>query len=84
MGLAREEEVMSAGSLGEDLPAVNVLNGTLPDTGSFSVPKLLLWLPRQGSNLGRRIQSPLCYHYTTGQSAGRTNASGEKTGVACL
>ena len=23
------------------------------------------WLPSQDSNLGWRIQSPLCYHYTT-------------------
>ena len=69
MGLVREEDVMSAGSLGEDPPAVNVLVGALPDTDQLSVLKLLLWLPRQGSNLGRRIQSPLCYHYTTGQSA---------------
>ena len=29
------------------------------------------WLPRQDSNLGQRIQSPLCYHYTTGQRNGR-------------
>ena len=26
------------------------------------------WLPSQGTNLGKRIQSPLCYHYTTRQS----------------
>ena len=26
------------------------------------------WLPSQDSNLGKRIQSPLCYHYTTRQS----------------
>ena len=25
------------------------------------------WLPGEDSNLGQRIQSPLCYHYTTGQ-----------------
>ena len=25
------------------------------------------WLPGQDSNLGLGIQSPLCYHYTTGQ-----------------
>ena len=25
------------------------------------------WLPGQDSNLGQRIQSPLCYRYTTGQ-----------------
>ena len=29
------------------------------------------WLPGQDSNLGQRIQSPLCYHYTTGQRRGR-------------
>ena len=28
-----------------------------------------IWLPIQGSNLGKRIQSPLCYHYTNRQSA---------------
>ena len=27
----------------------------------------MFWLPGQDSNLGQRIQSPLCYHYTTGQ-----------------
>ena len=25
------------------------------------------WLPSQDSNLGKRIQSPSCYHYTTRQ-----------------
>ncbi len=34
------------------------------------------WLPGQDSNLGQRIQSPLCYHYTTGQSLGSSQRSG--------
>ena len=25
------------------------------------------WLPGQDSNLNKRNQNPLCYHYTTGQ-----------------
>ena len=29
---------------------------------------LCCWLPSQGSNLGKRIQSPSCYHYTTRQN----------------
>ncbi len=29
--------------------------------------RCMVWLPGQDSNLGQRIQSPLCYHYTTGQ-----------------
>jgi hypothetical protein len=39
--------------------------------GVFFTPRVCLvskyWLPIQGSNLGKRIQSPLCYHYTNRQ-----------------
>ena len=27
-----------------------------------------LWLPHQDSNLEKRYQKPVCYHYTMGQS----------------
>ena len=32
--------------------------------------RCMVWLPGQDSNLGHRIQSPVCYHYTTGQRRG--------------
>ena len=33
---------------------------------SPSIQALNGWLPGQDSNLGHGIQSPVCYHYTTG------------------
>lgn len=27
-----------------------------------------IWLPHQDSNLEKRYQKPVCYHYTMGQS----------------
>ena len=48
-------------------PAVLTLSGQLILLGGS--------LPGQGSNLDKRNQNPLCYHYTTGQETGRDIAS---------
>ena len=38
-----------------------------------------LWLPHQDSNLEKRYQKPVCYHYTMGQSRiGRAKIDKEK------
>ena len=37
------------------------------------------WLPHQDSNLEKRYQKPVCYHYTMGQSRiGRAKIDKEK------
>ena len=41
------------------------------------------WLPIQGSNLGKRIQSPLCYHYTNRQSVLYCRRSGSNRHEGC-
>ncbi len=39
-------------------------------------------LPGEDSNLGQRIQSPLCYHYTTGHQANRSIGSEDSTAAS--
>jgi hypothetical protein len=47
-------------------PMISSLRGTRPrPLDECALPKY--WLARLDSNQGKRIQSPSCYHYTTGQ-----------------
>ena len=46
---------------------VNGLPAACPTFHETGSNVLKFWLPGQDSNLGLRIQSPSCYHYTTGQ-----------------
>ena len=42
----------------------------------------VIWLPGQDSNLGQRIQSPLCYRCTTGQRGWCRRSESNRHGVA--
>lgn len=35
---------------------------------AFFRAAFFIWLPHQDSNLEKRYQKPVCYHYTMGQS----------------
>ena len=42
------------------------VGGALVGKGTLCLPQSSWCLPGQDSNLGQGIQSPVCYHYTTG------------------
>ena len=44
------------------------VGGALVGKGTFCLSQSSWCLPGQDSNLGQGIQSPVCYHYTTGHS----------------
>ena len=47
-------------------PVISSLRGTRPRPLD-ECAAWLFWLASQDSNLGKRLQRPLCYHYTTRQ-----------------